>query len=157
MLIGWSVGISPLWNFWAIFAEEETGGEAYIPLAKSKRNRSMQILMEVARLFGIGRNAEGSITVDELKNYASGISGGTYVRGGPAGLTGTDCSGGQAAIANFITGASGRFATGNEAQALSARGFQQGDPPSGIAAYWIGWKNGGPGGGHTAGTIPSPR
>lgn len=139
-----------------VFAEKETGGEAYIPLAPSKRGRSMQILMEVARLFGLNRNAEGSITVDELKSYASGISGGTYVRGGPAGLTGTDCSGGQAAIANFITGASGRFATGNEAQALSARGFQQGDPPSGIAAYWIGWKNGGPGGGHTAGTILDP-
>ncbi|NOQ62728.1 hypothetical protein HGK73_32375, partial [Mycolicibacterium fortuitum] len=139
-----------------IFAEEETGGEAYIPLAKSKRGRSMAILMEVARLFGIGRNAEGSITVDELKSYASGISGGSYVRGGPAGLTGTDCSGGQAAIANFITGASGRFSTGNESQALLARGFQQGDPPPGIAAYWIGWKNGGPGGGHTAGTILDP-
>lgn len=139
-----------------VFAEKETGGEAYIPLAPSKRGRSMAILMEVARLFGLNRNAEGSITVDELKSYASGISGGTYVRGGPAGLTGTDCSGGQAAIANFITGASGRFATGNEAQALSARGFQQGDPPSGIAAYWIGWKNGGPGGGHTAGTILDP-
>ncbi|WP_396921687.1 tape measure protein [Mycolicibacterium sp.] len=139
-----------------VFAEQETGGEAYIPLAPSKRPRSMKILMEVARLFGLNRNAEGSITVDELKSYASGISGGTYVRGGPAGLTGTDCSGGQAAIANFITGASGRFATGNEAQALSARGFQQGDPPSGIAAYWIGWKNGGPGGGHTAGTILDP-
>lgn len=139
-----------------IFAEEETGGEAYIPLAKSKRSRSMAILMEVARLFGIGRNAEGSITVDELKSFASGISGGEYVRGGPAGLTGTDCSGGQAAIANFITGANGRFSTGNESQALLARGFQQGDPPPGIAAYWIGWKNGGPGGGHTAGTILDP-
>ena len=139
-----------------IFAEEETGGEAYIPLAKSKRGRSMAILMEVARLFGIGRNSEGSITVDELKSFASGISGGSYVRGGPADLTGTDCSGAQAAIANYITGAGGRFATGNESQALLARGFQQGDPPSGIAAYWVGWKNGGPGGGHTAGTIMDP-
>lgn len=139
-----------------IFAEEETGGEAYIPLAKSKRSRSMAILMEVARLFGIGRNAEGSITVDELKSFASGISGGSYVRGGAPGLDGTDCSGAQAAIANYITGASGRFATGNESQALLARGFQQGDPPPGIAAYWVGWKNGGPGGGHTAGTILDP-
>lgn len=139
-----------------VFAEKETGGEAYIPLAPSKRGRSMAILMEVARLFGLNRNAEGSITVDELKSYASGISGGSYVRGGPPGLTGTDCSGAQAALANYITGAGGRFATGNESQALLARGFQQGDPPSGIAAYWIGWKNGGPGGGHTAGTILDP-
>lgn len=139
-----------------IFAEEETGGEAYIPLAKSKRGRSMAILMEVARLFGIGRNAEGSITVDELKQAASGISGGQYVRGGPPGSTGTDCSGAQAWLTNLITGASGRFSTADESQALLARGFQQGDPPSGIAAYWVGWKNGGPGGGHTAGTIMDP-
>lgn len=141
-----------------IFAEEETGGEAYIPLAPSKRPRSLAILMEVARLFGLNRNAEGSITVEELKSFASGISGGGYVRGGGNGdtLSGTDCSGAQATIANHITGASGRFATGNQAQALLARGFQEGDPPPGIAAYWVGWKNGGPGGGHTAGTIIDP-
>lgn len=38
-------------RFWA---EPETGGEAYIPLAKSKRTRSLKILEEVARLFGFG-------------------------------------------------------------------------------------------------------
>lgn len=31
-----------------------------------------------------------------------------------------------------------------------------GDPPEGTAAYAIGWVNGGPGGGHTAGTIVDP-
>lgn len=140
-----------------VFAEQETGGEAYIPLAPSKRARSMQILMEVARLFGIGRNAEGSITVDDLKGYAAGISGQSYNWGGGNGDTfATDCSGAQATIANYITGANGRFSTADEAQALLARGFQQGDPPAGIAAYWVGWKNGGPGGGHTAGTIVDP-
>jgi intein/homing endonuclease len=65
-------------------------------------------------------------------------------------------SGAQSTIANFITGASGRFATGGQAAALLARGFQQGDPPAGTAAYWIGWRNGGQGGGHTAGTIVDP-
>ncbi|WP_020657102.1 phage tail tape measure protein [Mycobacterium sp. 141] len=138
-----------------IFAEQETGGEAYIPLAPSKRPRSLQILMEVARLFGLNSNADGSITVDELKAAASGISGRGYVRGGPASPD-SDCSGAQSWIANMITGASGRFSTADEAQALLARGFQQGDPPAGIAAYWVGWKNGGPGGGHTAGTIIDP-
>lgn len=65
-------------------------------------------------------------------------------------------SGAQSAIANFITGGTGRFGTGDEAAALLSRGFQTGDPPAGIAAYWVGWRNGGPGGGHTAGTIVDP-
>ena len=35
-----------------VWAEPETGGEAYIPLAKSKRKRSTDILEQVARTFG---------------------------------------------------------------------------------------------------------
>ena len=37
---------------WRVWAEDETGGEAYIPLAPSKRSRSEAILAEVARRFG---------------------------------------------------------------------------------------------------------
>lgn len=37
---------------WRMWAEPETGGEAYIPLAMSKRNRSMDILGQVAEHFG---------------------------------------------------------------------------------------------------------
>jgi tape measure domain-containing protein len=48
-----------------IFAEEETGGEAYIPLAPEKRGRSLQILAEVQRLFGVGSMAEGGISTDQ--------------------------------------------------------------------------------------------
>lgn len=138
-----------------IFAEEETGGEAYIPLAPSKRSRSTAILREVARRFGINSFAGGGITVDELKAMASGAEGQTYNWGGPAGPN-SDCSGVQSWIANMVSGGTGRFATAGESGALAARGFQMGDPPPGIAAYWIGWKNGGPGGGHTAGTIVDP-
>lgn len=36
-----------------VFAEEETGGESYIPLAPNKRERSVAILAETARLFGL--------------------------------------------------------------------------------------------------------
>lgn len=39
---------------WRVWAEPETGGEAYIPLAPSKRARSMDILSEVANRFGVG-------------------------------------------------------------------------------------------------------
>lgn len=140
-----------------VFAEKQTGGEAYIPLAPGKRTRSAAILSEVARLFGMTVMEDGGITIETLKQYAAGISGHGYVRGGGNGDTfDTDCSGAQATIANYLTGASGRFSTGNEGGALLARGFQMGDPPPGIAAYWVGWKNGGPGGGHTAGTIVDP-
>jgi tape measure domain-containing protein len=99
----------------------------------------------------------GAVTVDALKTFASGISGHGYVWGGGAGDTfATDCSGAQSTIANFLTGGAGRFSTGDESTALLSRGFQAGDPPPGISAYWIGWKQGGPGGGHTAGTIVDP-
>ncbi|MFJ2780294.1 phage tail tape measure protein [Kitasatospora sp. NPDC087315] len=37
---------------WRVWAEDETGGEAYIPLSLAKRGRSEQILDEVARRFG---------------------------------------------------------------------------------------------------------
>ncbi|WP_237082977.1 tape measure protein [Mycobacteroides abscessus] len=138
-----------------IFAEQETGGEAYIPLAPSKRSRSTAILREVMRIFGINSFAGGGISVDELKAMASGIEGQSYGWGAPAGPN-SDCSGAQSWLANMISGGTGRFATASQGGALAARGFQMGDPPPGIAAYWIGWKNGGPGGGHTAGTIVDP-
>ena len=142
-----------------VFAEEETGGEAYIPLATGKRRRSTAILAEVARRFGLGLTAmaDGGITVDALKQFASAISGRPYNWGAGDGDTfDTDCSGAQSTVANFITGAGGRFSTQGQAAALLSRGFQAGDPPQGIQAYWVGWRNGGPGGGHTAGTILDP-
>lgn len=39
---------------WRVWAEPETGGEAYIPLALSKRTRSLSILGQVASRFGYG-------------------------------------------------------------------------------------------------------
>jgi hypothetical protein len=39
---------------WRVWAEPETGGEAYIPLAASKRRRSTEILANVANRFGLG-------------------------------------------------------------------------------------------------------
>src|SRR5699024_1605020 len=46
-----------------------------------------------------------------------------------------------------------RFATGNQREALSALGFTMGRGPAG--SLRIGWMNGGPAGGHTAGTLPN--
>jgi hypothetical protein len=39
---------------WRVWAEPETGGEAYIPLASSKRSRSTQLVAAVANQFGYG-------------------------------------------------------------------------------------------------------
>lgn len=48
---------------WRVWAEPETGGEAYIPLAPGKRERSEEILGEVAHRFGmyVGRYADGAV------------------------------------------------------------------------------------------------
>lgn len=38
---------------WRVWAEDETGGEAYIPLSAAKRTKSMEILKDVAQRFGM--------------------------------------------------------------------------------------------------------
>ncbi|MFI6530518.1 phage tail protein [Streptomyces uncialis] len=49
---------------WRVWAEDETGGEAYIPLAPAKRSRSIAILAEVADRFGYSLEsfARGGLT-----------------------------------------------------------------------------------------------
>ncbi|XUM00283.1 phage tail tape measure protein [Streptomyces venezuelae ATCC 10712] len=61
---------------WRVWAEPETQGEAYIPLAGAKRDRSKRILEEVARRFG-----------GEVNYYADGgLSGFSYRPATPATL-----------------------------------------------------------------------
>ncbi|WP_411815572.1 tape measure protein [Gordonia sp. SND2] len=73
----------------------------------------------------------------------------------------TDCSGAQSIGRNLaLTGepfGGGRFATGNEQESLLASGYQLGRAPAGVPAVEHGLINGGPGGGHTAGTIIDPQ
>ncbi|WP_190128495.1 hypothetical protein [Streptomyces mashuensis] len=53
---------------WRLWAEPETGGEAYIPLSSAKRTRSKQIVEEVVRQFGgVVTWANGA-----LRQYAGG-------------------------------------------------------------------------------------
>lgn len=51
---------------WRVFGEDETGGEAYIPLADAKRARSLQILADVNRRFGspLGAATTGAVEVN---------------------------------------------------------------------------------------------
>ncbi len=143
------------------WAEPETQGEAFIPLAVSKRSRSTAILADVAGRFGYDllRMAKGGLRADDLAKQSQGIEGATYVFGGWDDSWNTDCSGAASRIANMaaygnpMTG--GRFATGDEASALASRGFQNGPGPAG--SLRIGWVNDPnmPGGGHTAVTLPN--
>ncbi|CAB0551266.1 phage tail protein [Corynebacterium diphtheriae] len=163
---------------WVVWAEDETQGESFIPHAPSKRGRATQILVQTADIFGYdvvdrtgqrvqrdGTNisprpaqrihayADGGITVEDMDNFARGLEGKPYVWGG---VNWGDCSGSMSAISRYAAGLDpfgGRFATGNEGDALRAMGFSNGK--GGPGALTIGWFNGGPWGGHTAGTLPS--
>lgn len=143
-----------------VFAEAETGGEAYIPLANSKRPRSERILNEVARRFGyqlvnqqgqIQQFANGALLPGSaVKKKLKFMDGTPYIFGGwsPAGV---DCSGAVALAVNVSEGLKpfdSRTATGTEAAWLTAKGYRRGRGHQGD--YRVGFYNGGPGGGHTA-------
>src|SRR6185312_9824488 len=83
-----------------------------------------------------------------LLTLVNSVSGTPYISGGDS-PSGTDCSGLVSWVANAATGRpiyGDRFHTGNEEQALLARGFQYGTQPG---ALNIGWNSG-----HTAATLP---
>ena len=171
---------------WRIWAEPETGGESYIPLAKSKRKRSTQILAKTADIFGLtvldkkgepvkpGTSsqvapakaqyfANGGITAKEIRSFVEGARVRGYqasrsLEGAPykwASSDWGDCSASMSSISAFAVGLNPfprKFATGNEAAWLSSHGFHRGRGKKGDLR--IGFKNGGPAGGHTAGTLP---
>ena len=96
----------------------------------------------------------GPVSADQLNRFPreNGLEGAEYDWGG---VNWGDCSGAMSALANYATGRDAfgsRFATGNMAEALAERGFQPGLGPAG--SFNLGWYNGGPYGGHTAGTLP---
>ncbi|ACP33506.1 tape measure protein [Corynebacterium aurimucosum] len=144
-----------------VWAEAETGGEAYIPMAPSKRGRSERILNEVARQFGynlvdgetgmVQTFADGALLpASVVKHRLSYMDGTPYIFGGwsPAGV---DCSGGVSLGVNALEGLdewTERTGTANQAAFMRKRGWTPGRGHSGdnrVAFY-----NGGPGGGHTA-------
>ena len=144
------------------WAEPETGGEAFIPLAPAKRKRSLQIWQKTGELLGAKFQtfANGGIRASDFDELAKGgfgasqpLTGAPYVWGG---INWGDCSGAMSAFANLAAGLpvfGSRFATGNEAEALAQRGARPGRGSAGDLIF--GWLNGGPGGGHTAGILPS--
>lgn len=169
---------------WRVWAEPETGGEAYIPLASSKRGRSTAILDEVAGRFGyqlvnertgepysggysgnlgpqhVTQFADGGVvaTEDDLMRLAQGEGASRPLEGAPYVFGGSnwgDCSGTASAFAAKAVGIDPfprKFFTGDEAAWLSSHGFQRGH--GGPGDLRIGFRNGGPAGGHTSGTLP---
>lgn len=169
---------------WRVWAEPETGGEAYIPLARSKRGRSTAILDEVAGRFGyqlvnertgepyagnysgnlgpqhVTNFADGGVvaTEDDLMRLAQGEGASRPLEGAPYVFGGSnwgDCSGTASAFAAKAVGIDPfprKFFTGDEAAWLSSHGFQRGH--GGPGDLRIGFRNGGPAGGHTSGTLP---
>lgn len=144
-----------------VWAEAETGGEAYIPMAPSKRGRSERILNEVARQFGynlvdgetgmVQTFADGALLpASVVKHRLSYMDGTPYIFGGWS-RAGVDCSGGVSLAVNALEGLdewTERTATAGQAGFMRKRGWTPGRGHSGdnrVAFY-----NGGPGGGHTA-------
>lgn len=118
-------------------------------------------LSAVSRRLSAGGLVEGTPAWNALKrahDWARSRNGRPYVLGGSAdGGGGTDCSGFMSGIANVIQGGNGarQWATmafnggGNSQQPSGPQGFV-----AGLAAgFSIGVLNGGPAGGHTAGTL----
>ncbi|MFE0058655.1 hypothetical protein [Streptomyces sp. NPDC059003] len=85
---------------WRLWAEPETGGEAYIPLAPSKRRRSAAILDQVAKQFGgrvvyfadgaLRQHARGAAAVYHSSTRAPRSSRAAVPAGNSAALVGGD-------------------------------------------------------------------
>ncbi|RLP16749.1 tape measure protein [Corynebacterium diphtheriae] len=171
---------------WRVWAEPETGGEAYIPLAQSKRVRSKAILATVADKFGltlVGRDGQalpasaaryvaasgnafangGIVSPDDLLRFAkgqtvNGVSASRSLEGAPyvwGGSNWGDCSGAMSQFAAAASGAADwltrKFATMSQGAWARANNFKSGLGSG--ARFAMGFFNGGPYGGHTAGTI----
>ena len=118
------------------WAEGETGGEAFIPLAESKRARSTAILGDVAERFGyrLEKFADGGIR--RALDAATAGNGIKYVWGG-TGPNGWDCSGWVGYLQQILMGASATEAAGRRLYTTysllggSTAGLQPGAGPAG--------------------------
>lgn len=96
-----------------LWAEPETGGEAYIPLAKSKRARSSAILATVAQRFGynLTQYASGGIFGGAIDNIVNPAAKGQNVFGRlPAAILGSAI---KAAVDAIFGGGGGTVGGGN--------------------------------------------
>lgn len=131
---------SPRTRYYQV-SEPETGGEAFIPLAPSKRSRSLGILSTVADMFGYGltKMAEGGITGKVPRGIANAlaaarsVTGNVYAWGG-TGPTAFDCSGFVGwlqQIAMGIVGSTERLYTTHSLLGGQTAGLKPGLGPAG--------------------------
>ncbi|WP_051637713.1 phage tail tape measure protein [Rhodococcus sp. UNC363MFTsu5.1] len=109
------------------WAEGETGWEAFIPGAPSKRGRSTAILADVAKRFGFGlvkMENGGVFDGDAAVNVAKSKDGEAYVYGT------NDCSSYLSEVFNAGTGQSVRFTTDSD---FAAMGWEPGYDPDGFS------------------------
>lgn len=114
------------------WAEPETGGEAFIPLAESKRARSTEILSQVAGMFGLGltKMADGGIASTRAMDFLRGQSGKAYQYGG-VGNPSWDCSGFISAAYALVKGLSPFTRWFTTESDFSSLGFLNGLDPTG--------------------------
>ncbi|WP_280378517.1 phage tail tape measure protein [Nocardia wallacei] len=123
---------SPQTRYYQV-SEPETGGEAFIPLAESKRSRSVDILSAVAERFGFGltKMANGGITaVDRTLTFLRGESGKQYQYGG-VGNPSWDCSGFISAAYALLRGLDPRTRWFTTESDFASLGFRTGLDPTG--------------------------
>jgi TP901 family phage tail tape measure protein len=114
------------------WAEPETGGEAFIPLAESKRARSTEILSQVAGMFGLGltKMADGGIATTRAMDFLRGQSGKSYQYGG-VGNPSWDCSGFISAAYALVKGLDPFTRWFTTESDFSSLGFLNGLDPTG--------------------------
>lgn len=137
--------IIPIWasndeHMWTAEEVDAVGGHS-----------AMYRMRALARAGAFGHFAEGgAVGLDALYAAAQDLVGTPYSM-----ATRDDCSGTIAQLVNAALGLpqkSDLMSTATAAKWLPARGAILGQGPSGT--FRIGWKNGGPGGGHMAATLP---
>jgi len=135
-----------------------SNGEGIVPKRSLDNPMGQQLF---SMLLAMGRSGiPGFAMGGRIGEWMSNFQGTPWVLGGFS-QAGIDCSGLVSAAVNVSMGrnwnqgppgGSPRTATATEAQWLSAQGFKRG--PGTAGTLRVGFKNGGPAGGHTAGTFP---
>lgn len=131
-----------------------SNGEFVVNARSAKQHRG---LLEAINSGRVGRYADGGpVSAEQLDDFAKGVEGAPYVKGG---VRYGDCSGWVGSLARYAVGLDPwqrMGSTFNEDQWLSALGFKPG--LGGAGSLNIGWFNGPSGAwndAHTAATLPN--
>ncbi|MGW5387209.1 phage tail tape measure protein [Nocardia sp. NPDC003963] len=144
---------SPRTRYYQV-SEPETLGEAFIPLAPSKRSRSTEILGQVAGMFGMGltKMADGGVATTRAMDFLRGQSGKEYQYGG-VGNPSWDCSGFISAAYALLKGLDPYVRWFTTESDFSSLGFLPGLDPTGRGLSIGVYRGGGGQYSHMAGSL----